>query len=201
MEGKNMKLSAITVMTALSALMLSGCGDSTVKNFNDLHPGISLESASKFLDKYANGNNCERNTTKSKRLHSLTCESILNLDIKVVSSPNIFDFSTTIYSDEKNSAVIRVDKSANLTNKADMDRAFDEVFSNAQRKYGTDGWSKKTTEPRSIELPGRTATIWLKSISMTKTIKDNIKKSVSKAIVYTFKETTAFLVMDVEESF
>ncbi len=197
-EGKNMKLSAITVMTALSAMTLSGCGDSAVKNFKDLHPGISFESASKFLDKYAKENKCDRNP--SENAYWLTCRNTANLDIKSVSSQNVFDFITYILADRKSHVVLSVERSAQLTNKTEMDRAFEEVLSNARKQHGDDGWREETTEPQSINLGGKMVTIGAKTISMKKKISGKTKKSISKAIIYSPKGNFTFMVLSLEEN-
>lgn len=178
-----MKLSAITVMTALSAMTLSGCGDNTVGNLKDLHPGISLENAYKFLDKYAKENNCD--TTPLKYSYLLKCKDGKNLDIKNVPDRNIFDFTVQIYKDEKGHVVRKVEKGAYLTNMTDMDRAFDELRSNARKEYGDDGWNEKTTNPQqSVEVGGRTLTIGVKSTSIRKQIKKNFVKYISKDAIY-----------------
>lgn len=192
-----MRLKTITVMTALSAMMLSGCGDSTVNNFNDLHPGISFESASKFLEKYAKENNCKQNP--SKTAYWVTCKSRSNLDIENVPSSNIFDFTTYIHSDTKTHLIFIAEKSAQLTNKPDMDIAFDDLFSDAKNKHGSDGWSEQTAEPQSVEFGGKKTFLGLKSFRMTKTIKGNIKKTISKSIIYTSKGDVEFMVVDAEE--
>jgi hypothetical protein len=199
MEGKNMKLSAITVMTALSAMMLSGCGDSAVKNLKDLHPGINFESASKFLDKYGKENNCSARPISDTYL--VRCKDGKNLDVKNVSNQNIFDFTVHIYADEKGHVVRKVEKGAYLTNVADMDRAFDELRSNARKEYGDDGWNEKTTNPQqSLEVGGRTLTIGVKSTSIRKEIKNKVVKSISKEEIYNSqKGESKYIITTIEE--
>ena len=194
-----MKLSAITVMTALSAMTLSGCGDSTVRNLKDLHPGISLESASKFLDKYAKENNCD--ITPLKYSYLLECKDGKDLNIKNVPDRNIFGFTVQIYKDEKGHVVRKVEKGAYLTNMTDMDRAFDELRSNARKEYGDDGWNEKTTNPQqSIEVGGRTLTIGVKSTSTRKEIKNKVVKSILKEEIYdSQKGESKYIIATIEE--
>lgn len=192
-----MKLSAITVMTTLSIMMLGGCGDNAVKNFKDLHPGISFESASEFLDKYEKDNRCKKSLPKLS--YWLTCPRADNLGSNNISGENVVDSTTYVNADTKSHIIFLVERSAQLKNKAEMDRAFDEIFANARKQYGHDGWSEQTTEPQSTELHGKTVTFGVKSTRMTKRTTNEIKTSISKSVIYSPKWDFTFSVAIQEE--